>query len=73
MGGPQLGEIEAGAFAQLFGVPFAIITEASGLSLAFGWSLPSGPLWLNILGMSQICSPRLPIIVTLRLVYDSTI
>jgi hypothetical protein len=26
MGGPQLGEIEAGFVAQLFGVPFAIIS-----------------------------------------------
>lgn len=30
MGGPQLGEIEAGAVAQFFGVPFAIITGGIG-------------------------------------------
>jgi len=30
MGGPQLGEIEAGAVAQFFGVPFAIISGGLG-------------------------------------------
>ena len=33
MGGPQLGEIEAGAVAQYFGVPFAIITGGVGAIL----------------------------------------
>ena len=33
MGGPQLGEIEAGAVAQFFGVPFAIITGGIGAIL----------------------------------------
>src|SRR4030095_8923102 len=33
MGGPQLGEIEAGAVAQGFGVPFAIITGGVGTIL----------------------------------------
>jgi MFS family permease len=33
MGGPQLGEIEAGAVAQLFGVPFAIISGGVGTIL----------------------------------------
>lgn len=33
MGGPQLGEIEAGAIAQFFGVPFAIITGGVGTIL----------------------------------------
>lgn len=33
MGGPQLGEIEAGAVAQYFGVPFAIITGGIGTIL----------------------------------------
>jgi len=33
MGGPQLGEIEAGAVAQFFGVPFAIITGGVGTIL----------------------------------------
>jgi MFS family permease len=30
MGGPQLGEVEAGAVAQMFGVPFAIISGGIG-------------------------------------------
>jgi predicted MFS family arabinose efflux permease len=29
-GGPQLGEVEAGVVAQLFGVPFAIISGGIG-------------------------------------------
>jgi MFS family permease len=33
-GGPQLGEVEAGVVAQLFGVPFAIITGGIGTILA---------------------------------------
>jgi len=35
-GGPQLGEIEAGVAAQLFGVPFAIISGGLGCILAVG-------------------------------------
>ena len=33
MGGPQLGEIEAGVVAQFFGIPFAIITGGVGTIL----------------------------------------
>jgi MFS family permease len=34
MGGPQLGEVEAGAVAQLFGAPFAVVTGGIGCILA---------------------------------------
>jgi len=37
MGGPQLGEVEAGVVAQLFGVPFAIVSGGVGCILAVGW------------------------------------
>ena len=37
MGGPQLGEVEAGAVAQIFGVPFAIISGGVGCMVAVGW------------------------------------
>lgn len=37
MGGPQLGEIEAGAVAQFFGVPFAIISGGVGTILGVWW------------------------------------
>ena len=33
MGGPQLGEIEAGAVAKFFGVPFAIVSGGMGAIL----------------------------------------
>jgi hypothetical protein len=37
MGGPQLGEVEAGTVAQFFGAPFAVITGGIGCILAVGW------------------------------------
>jgi hypothetical protein len=40
MGGPQLGEIEAGAVAKYFGVPFAIISGGIGTILG-AWLVAS--------------------------------
>ena len=37
MGGPQLGEVEAGVVAQIFSVPFAIITGGIGCLAAVAW------------------------------------
>ncbi len=37
LGGPQLGEVEAGLVAQLFGAPAAVITGGIGCILAVGW------------------------------------
>ncbi len=37
MGGPQLGEIEAGVVAQAFGTPFAILTGGLGCIAAVAW------------------------------------
>lgn len=37
IGGPQLGEIEAGLVAQLFSAPFAVVTGGIGCILAVGW------------------------------------
>jgi len=34
MGGPQLGELEAGALAALFGAPFSVVTGGVGCLLA---------------------------------------
>jgi MFS family permease len=42
MGGPQLGEIEAGAVAQFFGVPFAILTGGIGTIIGV-WAITA--LW----------------------------
>jgi MFS family permease len=36
-GGPQLGEVEAGLVAQLFGAPFAVISGGMGCILAVLW------------------------------------
>lgn len=36
MGGPQLGEVEAGVVAQLFGAPFAVISGGIGCIVAVG-------------------------------------
>lgn len=37
MGGPQLGEVEAGVVAQLFGARFAVISGGIGCILAVSW------------------------------------
>ena len=37
MGGPQLGEVEAGVVAQLFSAPFAIISGGIGCLVAVAW------------------------------------
>jgi len=37
LGGPQLGEVEAGSVAQLFGAPVAIISGGVGCIFAVGW------------------------------------
>ena len=45
MGGPQLGEIEAGAVAQFFGVPFAIVSGGMGTILGV-WLIAS--IWPSL-------------------------
>ena len=47
MGGPQLGEIEAGVVAQFFGVPFAILSGGVGTILGV-WLVAS--LWPQLTG-----------------------
>ena len=42
-GGPQLGEIEAGGVAQLFGAPFAIISGGIGCVLGLGLIIRKWP------------------------------
>ena len=44
MGGPQLGEIEAGVVAQLFGAPLAVVSGGIGCLLAVGWISQRWPL-----------------------------
>src|SRR5258708_31856366 len=43
MGGPQLGELEAGAVANWFGAPFSVITGGLGCLLATGWVAATTP------------------------------
>jgi len=49
-GGPQLGEVEAGVVAQLFGVPFAIISGGVGCILAVLWTVRRFPQIVNFNG-----------------------
>ncbi len=49
MGGPQLGEVEAGIVAQMFGVPFAIVSGGIGCLLA---ALVIVRLWPQLLKYS---------------------
>lgn len=43
MGGPQLGELEAGLLAQLRGAPFSVITGGVGALLVTGWIAAAVP------------------------------
>lgn len=43
MGGPQLGELEAGLVAQFFGAPIAVITGGIGCILATSWTARKWP------------------------------
>ncbi len=46
-GGPQLGEIEAGAVAQIFGAPFAIVTGGIGCLAGLGAIVAKWPQLLS--------------------------
>jgi len=54
MGGPQLGEVEAGVVAQIFGVPFAIITGGIGCILGLGLIVGKWPALLHYNGDEPI-------------------
>ncbi len=49
-GGPQLGEIEAGVVAQLFGAPFAVVSGGIGCLLGLGWVIRQWPQLLTYNG-----------------------
>jgi MFS family permease len=50
LGGPQLGEVEAGLVAQLLGAPVAVITGGIGCLLAVGWIARRWPQLRNYNG-----------------------
>lgn len=54
MGGPQLGEIEAGVAAQLFGAPFAVISGGVGCIIAVTWITRRWPMLRNYRGDEPI-------------------
>ena len=43
MGGPQLGEIEAGAMAQWLGAPFSVVSGGIGCLIATAWIASTTP------------------------------
>jgi MFS family permease len=53
-GGPQLGEVEAGVVAQLFGAPFAIISGGIGCIVGMGLILRKWPRLLRYDGDEHI-------------------
>jgi MFS family permease len=55
-GGPQLGEIEAGAVAQLFGAPFAIVSGGIGCIVGLGLVIWKWPQMLCFDGHEPISS-----------------
>ncbi len=54
LGGPQMGEVEAGLVAQLFGAPVAVITGGIGCLLAVGWIARRWPQLRNYNGDEPI-------------------
>lgn len=50
MGGPQLGEVEAGVVAQLLGAPFAIVSGGVGCILAVLWVMRKWPRLMRFNG-----------------------
>jgi MFS family permease len=54
LGGPQLGEVEAGLVAQLFSAPIAVITGGIGCILAVGWIARRWPQLRNYNGDEPI-------------------
>jgi MFS family permease len=56
MGGPQLGEVEAGAVAQLFGVPFAIVSGGLGCIIAVFAIVRKWPVLLRYNGDEPIAA-----------------
>jgi hypothetical protein len=44
MGGPQLGELEAGAVANWLGAPFSVISGGIGCLIAVAWVASSTPV-----------------------------
>jgi hypothetical protein len=43
MGGPQLGELEAGTVANWFGAPFSVVTGGLGCLVATAWVAAATP------------------------------
>ena len=43
-GGPQLGELEAGAVANWFGAPFSVVSGGIGCLIAVGWIAAATPM-----------------------------
>jgi MFS family permease len=58
MGGPQLGEVEAGAVAQLFGAPAAIISGGIGCIIAVAWTVKRWPFLLKYNGDEPIVAGK---------------
>lgn len=60
MGGPQLGEVEAGSVAQFFGAPFAVITGGIGCILGTFLIMWKYPLLIKYNGDEPIEAGNLP-------------
>jgi MFS family permease len=56
MGGPQLGEVEAGVVAQLFGIPAAIISGGVGCILAVAAVIRKWPVLLTYNGDEPVAA-----------------
>ena len=54
MGGPQLGELEAGLTAQFFGAPLAVITGGIACVIGVGWVARRWPILLHYDGAETV-------------------
>jgi hypothetical protein len=54
MGGPQLGEVEVGVVAQIFGIPFAIVSGGIGCILGVALIVRKWPVLLHFNGDEPI-------------------
>ena len=56
LGGPQLGELEAGAVANGFGAPFSVISGGIGCLIATAWVSLSTPRLRNYTSDQEVPS-----------------
>jgi hypothetical protein len=60
MGGPQLGELEAGLVAQLWGAPLPVVTGGLGCLMAVAWVRLRYPQLIDYRGTEPVAPIAAP-------------